>query len=483
MALGQSPSNHVHEIYGGDAFKADWDYTTAQSSKCNNMGPKVDHSNYWFPAMYFHGADDTYTKVPPHLEIYYHFDTADNGPRTMFPNGFKMISGNAMLRHDDSATDLATKSIRWYCHGPEKVSVGSFPEAVTSCPGSDGFSGEIWFPFCWDGSEDFDPSDPYAHVVFGDGDSPQGGKCSGNHTKALPQLFMEFHHDVSAFASKSQAAVPWVLAQGDGTGYGMHADFINGWEDGEGSLKDAIALDPSDTSGVKTKCYVGESGAGAAACFELLSNDEMYNCNMTATTGDSDVVGPLPSLPGCNPIQPGPADATIQTNCAGHTAPTSETKDTVPAAGQSSNDAASPSTQVTTNPATSSSASPSSSSSSMSSSTTTTTTTTSNTNNSTTAGAPPPASPSPTAPPGPTPAATPTSPRTAASAPSAPGAPATQASTARTTASRPASRSPARSTGASASAATKWSRRRSWMMTSAICNVWEGRGCAGAVGR
>ena len=117
MALGQSPSNHVHEIYGGDAFKADWDYTTAQSSKCNNMGPKVDHSNYWFPAMYFHGADDTYTKVPPHLEIYYHFDTADNGPRTMFPNGFKMISGNAMLRHDDTATDLATKSIRWYCHG------------------------------------------------------------------------------------------------------------------------------------------------------------------------------------------------------------------------------------------------------------------------------------------------------------------------------------------------------------------------------
>lgn len=114
-----------------------------------------------------------------------------------------------------------------YFTGPEKVSVGSFPEAVTSCPGSDGFSGEIWFPFCWDGSEDFDPSDPYAHVVFGDGDSPQGGKCSGNHTKPLPQLFMEFHHDISAFASKPQAAVPWVLAQGDGTGYGMHADFVS----------------------------------------------------------------------------------------------------------------------------------------------------------------------------------------------------------------------------------------------------------------
>ena len=228
MAPGQTPSNHVHEVYGGDKFQATWDYQTAQSSSCNNMGPKVDHSNYWFPALYFHGADNTFTKVPPHLEIYYHYDTQDNGPRTMFPNGFKMITGNPFLRHDDSATNAATSSIKWFCHGPDKVSIGSFPDAVTACPGADGFSGEIWFPFCWDGVTDFDPTKPSEHVVFGgDGTHPQGGKCPTSHPKALPQLFMEFHHDISAFASKAQAAQPWVLAPGDPTGYAMHADFVS----------------------------------------------------------------------------------------------------------------------------------------------------------------------------------------------------------------------------------------------------------------
>ncbi|KAL9125807.1 MAG: hypothetical protein Q9217_005049 [Psora testacea] len=310
MAPGTSPSNHVHEIYGGDKFSANWDFQTTQTSTCNNIGPKLDHSNYWFPALYFHGADGSYTKVPPHLSIYYHFPTADNGPRTMFPDGFRMISGNAMLRHDNTATEFSTKSIRWYCHGPEKVSVGAFPEGVTACPGVFGFSGEIWFPFCWDGVNDFDPKNPRKHVVFS-GTSQQGGKCPDTHPKALPQLFMEFHHDIEAFANKPGAADPWVLAQGDPTGYGMHADFINGWENTNGSLADAIAVNPSDPT--KTKCYTGN--AGADKCFELLSGDVTSKCKIAPTT-EEDLVGPMKALPGCNPIQPGPQDATIQTNCA-----------------------------------------------------------------------------------------------------------------------------------------------------------------------
>ena len=46
----------------------------------------------------------------------------------------------------------------------------------------------------------------------------------------------------------------------------------------------------------------------------------MNQCKVKATV-DGDVVGPLTALPGCNPIQAGPEDATIQTNCAGYTPP------------------------------------------------------------------------------------------------------------------------------------------------------------------
>ena len=32
----------------------------------------------------------------------------------MFPDGFKMVAGNPLLRRDDSATNKATRSIEWY---------------------------------------------------------------------------------------------------------------------------------------------------------------------------------------------------------------------------------------------------------------------------------------------------------------------------------------------------------------------------------
>lgn len=47
ISPGKSPSNHVHDIFGTDRFQADWDYDTVQSSGCNNMGPRADHSSYW----------------------------------------------------------------------------------------------------------------------------------------------------------------------------------------------------------------------------------------------------------------------------------------------------------------------------------------------------------------------------------------------------------------------------------------------------
>ena len=321
MAPGQTPSNHVHEIFGGDGFKADWDFDTAKNGKCNNMGPAKDHSNYWYPALYFHGADGSFTKVPTQFIVYYHFDTSDSGPRTMFPPGLKIVAGNAMLRHDDSATNKATKSIQWWCHGAnEKKKFAGFPDGVTSCDGYNGFASEIWFPFCWDGVNEFDPKDPEAHVTYGDGDRPQGGKCPSSHPTPLPQLFAEFNHDVKQFVGKPGAKDPWVLAQGDPTGAGFHADFINGWEDGPGSLSEAIKVDPSDPK--KTKCNVGLTGKGPAECFDMLPDDTKGNCKVQVVL-DEDVTSPGNSLPGCNPIQgPSQQDATIQTNCAGYTAPT-----------------------------------------------------------------------------------------------------------------------------------------------------------------
>ena len=114
MYPGETPSPHVHDIFGGNGFSPKWDYNTAVKSSCNNVGPDKDHSNYWFPAMFHKAADGTLTRLKSDITLYYHFGVQDNGPRHMFPKGFKMVAGTPALRKDDSATNKATQSIEWY---------------------------------------------------------------------------------------------------------------------------------------------------------------------------------------------------------------------------------------------------------------------------------------------------------------------------------------------------------------------------------
>ena len=224
----------------------------------------------------------------------------------MFPPGFRIVAGNPMLRHN--STDKSSGAIQWYCYGDTQaqnvIQTGSFPDAVTNCPGANGFSGQIWLPFCWDGINEFDPHNPGAHVVYGNGEGPIGGKCTGSagkHTKALPQLFFEFHHDVAPFAGiPGHVEGKWVLSMGDPTGFGFHADFINGWEDGPRSLSQAI--EPVDGDPTKTKCLVGLTGQEAAECFDMLSPAEMQACKIPQARKE-DVEGPMVKLPGCNKVQ------------------------------------------------------------------------------------------------------------------------------------------------------------------------------------
>lgn len=346
MAAGKLPSNHVHDVWGGNGFQTNWDFNTAISSSCNTMGPKKDHSNYWFPALYHHGADGQYTKVKPRMSAYYRFEPEPNGPRTMFPPGFKIVAGNPTLRTDESATNPASRAIQWTCFGPtNNKKVAGFPEGVTECPGVNGFTAEIWLPFCWDGVDAFDPANPGAHVKYGNAqEGGYGGQCPPSHPTPLPQILLEVHYDVSPFANGGGAATnaqnqnqnpqqpnpqqnnnnpqqqqqpplsprqantnanananadasPWVLSPNDPTGFAFHADFINGWETGNGSLADAIATDQAAAPG-QTNCYMpptGEANDAIRACFEMWDKGTMDGCRVQQARRE-DVEGPMGAL-------------------------------------------------------------------------------------------------------------------------------------------------------------------------------------------
>jgi hypothetical protein len=62
------------------------------------------------------------------------------------------------------------------------------------------------------------------------------GICPDTHPVRYPKLFMEVYYtdyqEDLPWTEGANPEQPYVLANGDGTGFGLHADFFNGWKDG-----------------------------------------------------------------------------------------------------------------------------------------------------------------------------------------------------------------------------------------------------------
>lgn len=154
----------------------------------------------------------------------------------------------------------------------------------------------IWFPFCTDNvnSGEFDPGNPSKHVRYGEGPNVDGGKCPSSHPYALPQIQLEVYFDTEKVQRRGGRLV---LAPGDTTGYGFHADFVNGWEGGEKSLAEGIKL---NATGTGTVCG---QGFGGKPCFDELSVERKNNCRVSQFRHE-EVQTPGKHLPGCNPVYP-----------------------------------------------------------------------------------------------------------------------------------------------------------------------------------
>jgi len=157
------------------------------------------------------------------------------------------------------------------------------------------------FNRCWNG-KDLDSADHKSHVAYAD--DHDGGVCPDGFPVTLPTIFFEHTWDTSVWDGTGDW--PFVWAHGDPTGWGFHGDFLNGWD--VPILQQAMDT-CTDMSGVIEQCSVFTSK-------NLLQTPaEQAKCVLTAPTKE-DYTGALPQLPGCNPIQAGPADAVMTTtNC------------------------------------------------------------------------------------------------------------------------------------------------------------------------
>ena len=103
-----------------------------------------------------------------------------------------------------------------------------FPDRDCNAQGT-GLRYDIYFPSCYNNASaslsDYKNNMQYSSSR---GASPGSKNCPPNW-KHHPQLHLEVYWDVHAFVdewTQGTGTSPWVLAQGDPTGYGLHGDFV-----------------------------------------------------------------------------------------------------------------------------------------------------------------------------------------------------------------------------------------------------------------
>jgi hypothetical protein len=305
-------SPHMHSFDGGNSVSALTDFAATQSSTCTTARIKPDKSLYWRPTLYFNGNDGNGTgfhRVPEgQTKIYYKFGDGNNWANvTGFPENFNMIAGrpNKRAEGDNPA------GVQWACHEPDnratKIFTKGFPSGFQNCTG--GFASEVTFPSCWNGKP-LDPKSPNDHMAYPSGVSGVGiENCPTTHRAArFPTIFIEFWYNINSFMGKYDTdSVPWVLSNGDPTGYSFHGDFLNGWE--KGVLEKSIA----ETGGCNCGCGCGQEQMEqcfGAANVNSDQDPDYLQCSVTDAASTSEAAAFVETLPGCNPLQYGPADAT-----------------------------------------------------------------------------------------------------------------------------------------------------------------------------
>ncbi|KAG6903259.1 hypothetical protein C0995_000154 [Termitomyces sp. Mi166 len=261
-------------------------------------------------------------------------DKSNGGPGLKaFPPGFKMLSGNPAARSqkyprgEGSQGELRERAVFWSCLRYTTSNPGydgwGFP--TTDCEA--GFNARIHMPACWDGvvsipdstvikivqqlnlQKNVDSTDHMSHVAYLS--QMDNGVCPSTHPVYMMKLFYEVTWDVHAFASRWNPAVdkwPFVYSTGDPTGYSWHGDFQNGWD--TTALQNAIdqCNNPNDET--------GQGVTEACSYLTVVDANVANQCKISPVINEQ-TDGSLSRLPGCNPIQAGPGDATLysDSNC------------------------------------------------------------------------------------------------------------------------------------------------------------------------
>ncbi|KAJ4233264.1 hypothetical protein FSOLCH5_010121 [Fusarium solani] len=308
-------SMHAHSIHGSSGFSETSNTEELLNGDCTSCRVTQDKSSYWHPAMYFQDGETGEFEIVPQVGgmLAYYLLYGDNV--TAFPPDFRMLSGTNSRRTytagDPSKPDpekstwqalgetdqdtLAQRALGFNCLNYAREPEGTLyrhympDKQYLDANCKDGLRLEIMFPSCWKGGDALDSANHKDHVAFPD--LVMTGTCPDGYPVRLPSLMYEVIWNTNAFADRPGR---FVLANGDTTGYGYHADFITGWD--EDFLQQAIETCTSETGLI-----------GACPLFDVISESEATSCkmNLPDSLKKEDVLGPMKQLPGGNQVSYG----------------------------------------------------------------------------------------------------------------------------------------------------------------------------------
>lgn len=219
-----SASGHLHAVSGGNGFSMNADGDAMRNSTCTSCPIGADLSAYWVPQLYVKYKNGSgFGLIESHQIVYYEPRGKKGEKIIAFPPGLKMLAGDPNLRTKGDA--IEQKAITWQCidyanSHPEQQGIPNF-----KCP--QGLRGQVNFPMCWNG-KDLDSPDHKSHVAYATG--LDGGDCPKGFQKMV-KIFYEAFYSVDKYDSEwVDGKHPFVLANGDPTGFGFHGDFLNGWD-------------------------------------------------------------------------------------------------------------------------------------------------------------------------------------------------------------------------------------------------------------
>ena len=298
-------ASHAHKIAGAENIGISSTYETLQQASCTSCAIGADKSAYWTPILYYQHANGTFEEVPNDgMTIYYLGRGNDKDNIQPFPPGFRMLSGNTILRSYDDKTMLNSVSDRPQADRVSFACLDSAPSKEqpylwrTQC--KNGLRAQIHFQSCWDGQNLY--KEDQSHVAYMSG--LDNGVCPPTHPVSLVHMFFEVLYSVDRISDEQGGK--YVFSNGDTTGYGFHGDFLNGWD------KDVLAA-------ATTSC-ANTAGGRLEDCEAfaptLNTHDSAKLCPAKKSVDPEPVHGLISKLPGCVKVT-GPGGPAALNTCGG----------------------------------------------------------------------------------------------------------------------------------------------------------------------